>query len=791
MLQQAGVVGIVLDDAHWADAPSLQALLFVLRRLEADRVLVGLGVRSEEARGLGEPWRRLLDGERATRLRLSGLSPAELIELGAPAVALSMPAARRLAEHTGGSPLYARALLQELEPAVLQRSEGPLAAPRSFSTLVVTRLAACAPATEALVAAAAVLGLRAPVSRVAEVAGVGDAATPLSEAVVAGLLNESGGPAAAEVAFPHPLVRAAVYTDLGPTRRRELHRRAALAVGPSESLAHRLAATLGPDPDLAATLEELGEEEASRGSMRSAGTHLLQAAKVSSPGPDRTRRLFSALQSHFLAGEIGAAEEVRPELTDLPPSAKRSYFLGHLALWQARADEADQELRRAWSLLDDPEATPGLGVGIASQQAILMMLAYRSDEAIEWGDRCLALSSHAPALRGVALAVWALARALGGHADEVARHLDELGAPEAAPPELLDAFVARGVVRLWTDALDQARADLEVVVARARRGQPVRLVGQATAYLGEACYRAGALDDAILHTELAITMAEEMGRGWDRTFVHALAAYPRAAVGDLAEAEAHAEAARESATAFGLSAALTYAASAAASAAHARGDPAALSRAAAGYRDPAEPGTFPVGPIHAESLLAAGDLDAAEASLAAYETDACRLDRASALLAAARVRVALEAARGRTEAAGVAYRRGRAAAARSSQPLAEARLRAAYGTALAASGQRGAARRELAEAAATFQALDARPDLARVQAELAGVGGRLRSRTLELTTQESAVARLVADGLSNREAASRLVVSVKTIEYHLGHVYDKLGVRSRSQLVAKLRSGST
>lgn len=106
--------------------------------------------------------------------------------------------------------------------------------------------------------------------------------------------------------------------------------------------------------------------------------------------------------------EIGAAEEVRLELTDLPPSAAGSYFLGHLALWRARADEADRELRQAWSLLEDPEEAPGLGVGIASQLAILIMLAYRFDEAIEWGDRCLALSASAPALRGGALAVWAL-----------------------------------------------------------------------------------------------------------------------------------------------------------------------------------------------------------------------------------------------------------------------------------------------------------------------------------------------------------------------------------------------
>jgi DNA-binding CsgD family transcriptional regulator/tetratricopeptide (TPR) repeat protein len=789
-LQRPGVLGIVLDDAHWADVPSLQALLFALRRLEADRVLVAVGMRPEEARGLGEPWRRLLDGERATRLRLGGLSAAELMELGAAAgVALSMPAARRLAEHTGGSPLHARALIDELDTGALQRSEGPLPAPRPYSSLVLSRLAACAPATEALVAAAAVLGVRAALSRVAEVAELDDVTAPLSEAVRSGLLSESGGPAAAEVTFPHPLVRAAVYTDLGPTRRRELHRRAALVVGPRESLGHRLAASLGPDADLATALAELGEEEASRWDMRSAGTHLLQAARVSPPGPDRGRWILAGVRSHFLVGQIATAEEARPELVDLPPSPERSYFLGHLAFWRARAGEADEELRRAWALLGDPQDAPALGVGIASQLAILMVLSYRFDEAMEWGDRCLAQSSSAPAVRGGALAVWAIAHALGGRFDEVAARLDALGSPEEAPPELLDAFVARGMVRLWTDALDGARADLEVVVARARLGHPVRMLGQAMAYLGEACYRGGALDDAVLHTELAVTVTEETGRDWDRTFVHALAADARAARGDIAEAEAHAEAARESATTLGLPAALAYAASAAASVAQAKGDPAALARVATSQQLPRGPGTYPFGPVQAEALVAAGDLEAAEVSLSAYETEASRFERSSAQLAAARVRVALEAARGRMEAADVAYQRGRAAAARTVQPLAEARLRATYGTALAASGRRAPARRELTEAAAAFEALGARPDLARAQAELVKVGGRFHSHPLTLTAQEAAVARLVADGLSNREAAARLVVSVKTIEYHLGHVYDKVGVRSRSQLVAKLRSG--
>lgn len=790
LLQQSGPLGIVLDDAGWTDPHSSQALLFALRRLEADRVLVALGLRGERLDRLGEPWRRILDSERATRLPLLGLRPSELVELAATGgIELSFSAARRLADHTGGSPLYARALLEELDPAALRRSEGPLPAPTSYSALVLARLGACHPDTGTLVAAAAVVGEKAPLFRVAEVAGATDLEAALSEAIRAGLLSESFGPAGTEVAFPHPLVRAAVYSDLGPGRRGELHRRAAAMVAPGASLAHRLAASLGPDPDLAAALEDLGRNELARGDVRSAGAHLLQAARVSAAGPDRHRLLLAGVEAHLAAGEIGAAEEVRSELVELPPSPMRSYLLGYLALWRARAAEAVDELRRAWALLGDPGRAPEIGVGVASQLAIWSTLAYSFEDALRWADDAVRLSEGAPGLLGGALAAWAIAYGVAGRGEAALQRLDTLGAAEDVPPEMLDALAARGMVRLWTDALDEARADLSVVLARARSGHLVRLLSQATAYLGETCYRSGALDEAIMHTELACVLADETGREWDRSFVHALATYPRAARGELSEAEAHAKAARANASVFGVAGALAYAASATASVAQARGDPAALAKAAAAYRIPPETGAFPVGPVQAEAMVEAGRFDAAEASLTAYETAARRLGRSSSLIASAQVRVALEAARGRMAAAEVAYEEGRSAATRTAQPLALARLQASYGAALAASGQHPRARRELTEAAVTFEALGAKPDLARTQAELAKVGGRYSVHPTPLTTKEAAVAQVVAEGLSNREAAARLVISVKTIEYHLGHVYDKLGVRTRAQLVAKLRSG--
>jgi DNA-binding CsgD family transcriptional regulator len=55
-----------------------------------------------------------------------------------------------------------------------------------------------------------------------------------------------------------------------------------------------------------------------------------------------------------------------------------------------------------------------------------------------------------------------------------------------------------------------------------------------------------------------------------------------------------------------------------------------------------------------------------------------------------------------------------------------------------------------------------------------------------LTPAEQAVARLVAGGRSNRQAAAELYVSVKTVEFHLGHIFDKLGIRSRKDLMARI-----
>ena len=225
-VQDSAPVVIAVDDAHWIDAPSAGALLFALRRLHGDRVLVLIVSRPDGLAQLGPSWSRLLaDPDRVQRIRLSGLSGSEVNQLAdslgiGP---LTLAAGERLREHTGGHPLYVKALLGELplEQAQLRRRRTPRA------TFVLGHGARAADRDRRRRAESRGGGggrrraLPARRSRRA-VAGLDDPLPALEEALAAELLGLVPARLPEEIAFPHPLVRAAIYDDLSPTRRRAL-----------------------------------------------------------------------------------------------------------------------------------------------------------------------------------------------------------------------------------------------------------------------------------------------------------------------------------------------------------------------------------------------------------------------------------------------------------------------------------------------------------------------------------------------------------------------------------------
>lgn len=228
-LEQVQPVVLVIDDLHLADRSSSQALLFVLRRLRRDQVLVVATARPQELGGLGAGWARVLGGgEPAHVIRLDGLNGADVRALAAGyGRDLPVPAAQRLWEHTDGNPLYVRALLDELPPEALRDASMVLPAPRSYAATVLARLGRLPATVRDVVNAAAVFETtHVPLRAIAAMCAEDDPAVAVEEAEAAGLVRRVGDPAGS-IGFTHPLVRAAVYNGLSSTRRRELHRAAA------------------------------------------------------------------------------------------------------------------------------------------------------------------------------------------------------------------------------------------------------------------------------------------------------------------------------------------------------------------------------------------------------------------------------------------------------------------------------------------------------------------------------------------------------------------------------------
>ena len=197
-----------------------------------------------------------------------------------------------------------------------------------------------------------------------------------------------------------------------------------------------------------------------------------------------------------------------------------------------------------------------------------------------------------------------------------------------------------------------------------------------------------------------------------------------------------------------------------------------------------EPGVVPVLPLAAEALVGVGEPDAAAALADELEELGGRLDRPWARATAARCHALAAAATGDLAGALDHIARADPDDRRLGDPFERARTRLVRGTLLRRAKKRGAARTAIEEAIAGFTAIGTPLWAERARAELERLG--LRPRAGALTEAESRIAELAASGATNREIASRLFVSVKTVEANLSRCYRKLGVRSRVELARHL-----
>jgi DNA-binding CsgD family transcriptional regulator len=201
-----------------------------------------------------------------------------------------------------------------------------------------------------------------------------------------------------------------------------------------------------------------------------------------------------------------------------------------------------------------------------------------------------------------------------------------------------------------------------------------------------------------------------------------------------------------------------------------------------------EPGTVQWAPDLIESFVQLGRRSEAEAALAIFGEQATRTGRTWALAAAARCRGLLATDNGFDD----EFKEALSWHDRTPTPFERARTELAYGERLRRAGLRVKAREQLRAALAAFEGMGVPPWAERARTELRASGEVLRTRddrpADELTAQELQVALVVAGGATNREAAARLFLSPKTIEFHLGHIFRKLRLRSRTELARRFAS---
>ena len=786
--QDRGPVAVFIEDLHWADTASRQALLTAVNRLDEDRVLVLVTSRP----GVDEGWERFrFDEGKCCRLGLEPLSATEIRVLSTSVgVPLNHAEAERLREHTRGHPLYVRMLLSELTSAQLQAPEGALPAPRSLaSTTLATLWEQPEPARE-LAFALAVVNQPLLLLVAGDIAGIDDVAEAFDSLVGINLVQWHPDGEATSIEFAHPLFRAAIYEDLPPARRRDLHREAARYLSGHTSLAHRVWATTGPDSELFEELTETAGDELERGAPVLAARTLLWASSVGPDADGSEHSLLRAAQLLLQDNQVARVVALRQRIESCRDSDLRRLVLGTLDWQLGRASEAERQLLGITSTARSEPAERGALVDALTQLGNLYATQGRAQEAIDVSSRALALPlDDAPerlAWNALALGEGMLHGAPAG-LQRLAARLPQ--AAELVSSADVDLLVTRGNLGFYAGQTNTAAADMRGAIALARNGSvPVQLP-RSHLQLSVLLVNLGAWDEALLNARTALSLVTEDRQVWIQAQVFAALATVHGYRGQWDLADERVAQATDAAGRQGTSEAVFTARIARAAVARARDRPDEVVDALGDLA--AVPPLIPMfsslgwWPTLIAAMLDRGDIDDADAQIDELQlaADARGIDFSGRI---AGLTARLLAARRRPKEATRRFGEALDPANSDLLFLDRALLHQSFGQHLWAIGDRKEAVAQLRSAHKLLSSVGADPLLRRVDADLVACGLRPAARSarsaLDLTEREQDVVALVAKGLTNRETAAELYISDKAVEYHLRNVFGKLGISSRRKL---------
>ena len=799
-------VVVAIDDIQWVDRPSVRVLSFVLRRLTVENVRVLASVRLGSG-SKGDP----IDIERAlldTRhVRVGPLSVGALGRILRVRTnhTLPRPFVVRLHQLTNGNPLFALEIARAtVSDSPTAEPGAPWSVPKDLQNVLAARLATLPPsAHRPLLAIAAMsqptweLVLEIAESREQSLAG-------LARAEEAGIIERADG----RVRFTHPLLASTVYVSATIRERRALHLRlAAFMSDPEERARHLALGTETGDPDVAIALDEAARHARARGAP-DAAAELADLASEMTPATDTTglrRRRLAAAEYHFDAGDAPRAHRLlRETIVSSPPGVERAEMLYRLASmsWMNLIDgvrtPSEQALAEAG---DDPGLLCGIHNALSWVAFYLGDLGKASGHARNSAE--LARGETDPGVRADALATLEFIGFLQGRPDLglmlEALALQDLVLAQSSWTEGSVYTTPRsiqGLELMWSGRLAEARKILERELDLYEQHAMYTVRQEVLCYLAELECRAGRWPLAARYASEAMETVIESGQTATQSHVVLFnQAWAAALLGNVDDA-------RQMATT-GVRLA------------EANDDRfnAAWNRAVLGFLDlslsnhqaavlnlePAaqwleqlrsvEPAVIPCVPDLVEALVGLGRLEEAERLLGRLEAQAAERERPWASGAAARGRALMAAATGDLDGAARAAERSIEHLERASQPFEAARSWLMLGQIRRRGKQKRLARESLERARDTFIELGARLWTERAQAELRRIGGRPPT-PFELTETEASIASLVARGFTNQEAASALFMSAGTVQANLKRIYQKLGVRSRTELAARLGRSS-